>query len=193
MQALNLQLATPAGLSAFTEFRQSSSAMPAWCATPMTFDRVRRCRRSISSTLRCSRAATPCWSSRRSSAISRFTCLGVNAIGIPLDDHGIRIDALANARRPQAEEHHAKIHLHHPTVQNPTGTILPESRRAEMLKLSEQWRADLRGRLPCRPDLGRKRPPAIHAMSKSGNVIHIGRSRSRRARAARRFPSHRGR
>src|SRR4051812_18623279 len=30
-------------------------------------------------------------------AINRLTRLGVNAVGIPLDDQGIRIDALANA------------------------------------------------------------------------------------------------
>ena len=46
-----------------------------------------------------------------------------------------------------------------PTVQNPTGTILPEARRAEMLRLADAIRrADLRGRLLCRPDLGRQAP-----------------------------------
>ena len=44
-----------------------------------------------------------------------------------------------------------------PTVQNPTGTIMPEARRAELLRLSQAVRrADLRGRLLCRPDLGRQ-------------------------------------
>ena len=43
-----------------------------------------------------------------------------------------------------------------PTVQNPTGTIMPEARRAELLDARRTiWRADLRGRLLCRPDLGR--------------------------------------
>ena len=46
-----------------------------------------------------------------------------------------------------------------PTVQNPTGTIMPEARRVEMLRLARRIRrADLRGRLLCRPDLGRPAP-----------------------------------
>ena len=48
-------------------------------------------------------------------SINRLTRLGVNAVGIPLDSDGMRIDALAErARRPQAPRHPPEIHLHHP-------------------------------------------------------------------------------
>ncbi len=43
-----------------------------------------------------------------------------------------------------------------PTVQNPTGSIMPESRRGRAAAaIGPIWRADLRGRLLCRPRLVR--------------------------------------
>jgi 2-aminoadipate transaminase len=109
-------------------------------------------------------------------SINRLTRLGVTPVGIPLDSDGMKMDALSNAlddlkRRGIRPKYIYTI----PTVQNPTGSILPESRRVEMLKL-----ADAHG-VPifeddCYADLiwDHKRPPALHAMSKSANVIHIG-------------------
>ena len=94
---------------------------------------------------------------RYQGALNRLTRLGVNTVGIPLDDDGMRMDALAATladlkRRGIRPKYIYTI----PTVQNPTGTIMPEARRAELLRLSQRiWRADLRGRLLCRPDLGR--------------------------------------
>src|SRR5882672_2029452 len=65
-------------------------------------------------------------------SINRLVRLGVNMIGIPLDQDGMRIDLLANAlddlKRRGAR---AKYIYTIPTVQNPTGSILPEARRAD--------------------------------------------------------------
>ena len=62
-----------------------------------------------------------------------------------------------------------------PTVQNPTGTIMPEARRAELLKLAEQYGVPI-FEDDCYADLiwDGKRPPALYAMSRNGGVIHIG-------------------
>ena len=62
-----------------------------------------------------------------------------------------------------------------PTVQNPTATILPEQRRAELLRLSEEYGVAV-FEDDCYSDLiwDGKRPPALYAMSKSQNVIHCG-------------------
>ena len=62
-----------------------------------------------------------------------------------------------------------------PTVQNPTGTILDEARRVELLRLAEQYGVPL-FEDDCYADLiwDGKRPPALYAMSQSGNVIHCG-------------------
>ena len=109
-------------------------------------------------------------------ALNRLTRLGVNVIGIPLDHDGMRMDALAQAladlkRRGITPKYIYTI----PTVQNPTGTIMPLARRAELLKLAEQYGVPI-FEDDCYADLiwDRQRPPALHAMSRNGGVIHIG-------------------
>ena len=48
-------------------------------------------------------------------SLNRLTRLGVNAIGIPLDDDGMRMDALATALADlKRARHPAEIYLHHP-------------------------------------------------------------------------------
>ncbi|MHC2257297.1 2-aminoadipate transaminase [Bradyrhizobium embrapense] len=109
-------------------------------------------------------------------SLNRLTRLGVNAVGIPLDGDGIRIDALAAALADHRRRGITPKYIYTiPTVQNPTGSILPESRRAEMLKLSKEYGVPI-FEDDCYADLiwNGERPPAIYAMSKHGGVIHIG-------------------
>jgi len=73
-------------------------------------------------------------------ALTRLQRLGVEAVGIPLDGEGMCIDALAAAldglkRRGVRPKYIYTV----PTVQNPTGTILSEARRHEMLRLAVQY------------------------------------------------------
>jgi 2-aminoadipate transaminase len=109
-------------------------------------------------------------------ALNRLTRLGVQAVGIPLDRDGMRMDALASAladlkRRGIRPKYIYTI----PTVQNPTGTIMPEPRRAELLRLSSAYGVPV-FEDDCYADLvwDGNRPPAIHAMAENGGVIHIG-------------------
>ena len=109
-------------------------------------------------------------------ALTRWTRLGVNAVGIPLDRDGMRMDALAAAlddlkRRGVRPKYIYTV----PTVQNPTGTILSEARRHEMLRLAAQYGVPI-FEDDCYSDLiwDGKRPPALYAMSQHGGVIHIG-------------------
>ena len=109
-------------------------------------------------------------------ALNRLTRLGVNVVGIPLDQDGMRMDALAEAladleRRGVTPKYIYTI----PTVQNPTATIMPEPRRAELLRLSRQYGVPI-FEDDCYADLiwDGKRPPALYATSKAGGVIHIG-------------------
>jgi 2-aminoadipate transaminase len=109
-------------------------------------------------------------------ALNRWTRLGVTAVGIPLDGEGMRMDALATAladlkRRGVRPKYIYTI----PTVQNPTGTILSEARRPELLRLAGEYGVPI-FEDDCYADLiwEGKRPPALHAMSKTGGVIHIG-------------------
>jgi 2-aminoadipate transaminase len=109
-------------------------------------------------------------------ALTRLGRLGVTAVGVPLDDGGLRMDALASALADlQRRGIRPKYIYTIPTVQNPTGTIMPEARRAELLKLSEMYGVPI-FEDDCYADLiwDGQRPPAIYSMSKTGSVIHIG-------------------
>jgi len=109
-------------------------------------------------------------------ALTRLARLGINAVGIPLDRDGMRVDTLAAAlddlkRRGVRPKYIYTV----PTVQNPTGTILSEARRHDMLQLAAEHGVPI-FEDDCYADLiwDDRRPPALHAMSKHGGVIHIG-------------------
>jgi len=109
-------------------------------------------------------------------ALNRLTRLGVNMVGIPLDHQGMRMDALAQVLADLKHRGITPKYIYTiPTVQNPTGTIMPLERRAELLKLAEQYGVPI-FEDDCYADLiwDRQRPPALHAMSRNGGVIHIG-------------------
>jgi 2-aminoadipate transaminase len=109
-------------------------------------------------------------------ALNRLTRLGVNVVGIPLDHEGMRMDALAAALEDLKRRNITPKYIYTiPTVQNPTGTIMPETRRAELLKLSEHYGVPI-FEDDCYADLiwDGRRPPALYAMSTTGGVIHIG-------------------
>lgn len=108
--------------------------------------------------------------------LTRLTRLGVNMVSIPLDQDGMRMDALATALADlKARGIRPKYIYTIPTVQNPTGTIMPQARRVELLRLSEDYGVPI-FEDDCYADLtwDGTRPPAVHAMATQGNVIHIG-------------------
>jgi hypothetical protein len=73
-------------------------------------------------------------------ALTRLTRLGVKAVGIPLDDQGMRMDALAAALADHKSRGITPKYIYTiPTVQNPTGSIMPEARRKEMIALARQY------------------------------------------------------
>lgn len=109
-------------------------------------------------------------------SLNRWRRLGVNAVGIPLDRDGMRMDALASALDDLKRRGvRAKYIYTIPTVQNPTGTILPETRRHDMLRLAQTHGVPI-FEDDCYSDLiwDGKRPPALYSMSRHGGVIHIG-------------------
>src|SRR5262245_45038997 len=108
--------------------------------------------------------------------LTRFIRLGVKAIGVPVDHEGLRMDALAATLADcKARGVRPKMIYTIPTVQNPTGTILSEARRGELLRLAEEHGVPV-FEDDCYSDLiwNGQRPPALYAMSKSHNVIHCG-------------------
>lgn len=108
--------------------------------------------------------------------LTRLAKLGVNAVGIPLDQGGMRMDVLEAALAAlKARGVKPKYIYTIPTVQNPTGTILGEDRRATMLKLARDYGVPV-FEDDCYADLvwSGERPRALYAMSEDENVIHIG-------------------
>jgi 2-aminoadipate transaminase len=109
-------------------------------------------------------------------ALTRLTRLGVHTVGIPLDHEGMRIDALATALADLKQRGVRPKYIYTiPTVQNPTGTILSEARRLDMLRLAGEYGVPI-FEDDCYADLiwDGQRPPAIHALGKHGGVIHVG-------------------
>jgi len=109
-------------------------------------------------------------------SINRLLRLGVTPVGIPLDGDGMRVDALATTLDALKRKGVRPKYIYTvPTVQNPTGTILPVERRREMLRLSAVYGVPI-FEDDCYCDLiwSGKRPPALYAMSERGGVIHIG-------------------
>ena len=109
-------------------------------------------------------------------SINRLNRLGVTPVGIPLDRDGMRVDALSTALDDLKRKGIRPKYIYTiPTVQNPTGTILPVERRQEMLRLSAAHGVPI-FEDDCYSDLiwSGERPPALYAMSERGGVIHIG-------------------
>jgi 2-aminoadipate transaminase len=109
-------------------------------------------------------------------SINRLTRRGVTPIGIPVDRDGMRTDIVGNALADLKQRGVRPKYMYTiPTVQNPTATIMTEARRLELLRLSEAYGVPI-FEDDCYADLvwDGKRPPAIYAMSNSGNVIYIG-------------------
>lgn len=110
------------------------------------------------------------------SAITRVVRSGAKWVGAPLDQGGIRMDALANILADlKGKGVRPKYIYTIPTVQNPTATIMPESRRLELIRLSEQYDVPI-FEDECYADLTweGERPPAIRALAGNDRVIHLG-------------------
>jgi len=111
-----------------------------------------------------------------SGTLSKIRSAGARPLGIELDDQGMRIDHLESLLdRLKAEGVRAKYLYTIPTVQNPTGSILPVDRRLALLQLAAAHDLPI-FEDDCYADLlfEDERPPAIHALDRDGRVIYCG-------------------
>jgi 2-aminoadipate transaminase len=109
-------------------------------------------------------------------ALTRLAKFGVNIVGIPLDGDGMRMDALkAKLEELKGKGITPKYIYTIPTVQNPTGSIMPEARRKEMIALARQYKTMI-FEDECYSDLvwSGKRPPSIYALAGGDGVIFVG-------------------
>ena len=108
--------------------------------------------------------------------LSGLTSRGAHVVGVDLDDQGMRMDHLAAILEDlKAKGTRPKFLYTIPTVQNPTGTVLPRERREELLRLAKAYDFPV-FEDDCYADLlwEGERPPAIHALDDDGRVIYCG-------------------
>jgi len=109
-------------------------------------------------------------------ALTRLAALGVEYIGIELDDDGMRADALEAALTDLvAKGRTPKFIYMIPTIQNPTGTVMSLERRQAILKLAQDYGVPI-FEDDCYADLvfADERPPAFYALDDTGSVIYCG-------------------
>ena len=108
--------------------------------------------------------------------ISRLRAVGAETVPIELDEGGMRMDRLREALQRLADDgKRAKYIYTIPTIQNPTGTIMSESRRRELLDLAAEFDVPV-FEDDCYADLiwSGKRPPAIYALDQDERTVYCG-------------------
>jgi 2-aminoadipate transaminase len=108
-------------------------------------------------------------------ALTKLNRLGVNVVGAPLDDEGLKIDALARIIEDLGRKGVVPKYVYTiPTIQNPTGSIMPAGRRQELLALTRKHGIPV-FEDECYADLtwDGNGPPSLYAMDPQ-QVIHIG-------------------
>src|SRR5215469_351699 len=108
-------------------------------------------------------------------ALSKLKRLGVNVVGAPLDDAGLKIDGLARIIEDLGRKGIRPKYVYTiPTVQNPTGSILPRERREALLALTRKHGVPV-FEDECYADLtwDGSGPPSLYAMDPQ-QVVHIG-------------------
>ncbi len=108
--------------------------------------------------------------------LTKLRRLGVTIVGAPLDEDGIRIDALGAILADLKQKGTTPKYICTiPTIQNPTGSIMPLDRRHELLALAREYGVPI-FEDECYADLtwgGMNAPPALYALDPA-HVIHIG-------------------
>jgi 2-aminoadipate transaminase len=109
-------------------------------------------------------------------ALNRLRRLQVNLVGVPLDQEGMRMDALAMTLESLRKQGVRPKYIYTiPTIQNPTGTIMPVARRHELLRLSEEYGVPI-CEDECYADLiwDAELPESIRSLDPANHVLHIG-------------------
>jgi 2-aminoadipate transaminase len=109
--------------------------------------------------------------------VSRLQRLGVRCVGVDLDTDGIDTDHLTSLLADLSAAGTTPKYIYTiPTVQNPTGSVMPVSRRRRLLELARQYGVAV-FEDDCYADLVWEgdRPPTIRALDDGGGqVIYCG-------------------
>ena len=111
--------------------------------------------------------------------ISRLQRAGVEHVGVALDDHGIDMQDLRRVLTRLRDEGRPPKYVYTiPTVQNPTGSVMPIERRLELLAMAREFGVPI-FEDECYADLtwGCERPPSLRALDRAdggGQVVYCG-------------------
>ncbi len=109
--------------------------------------------------------------------VSRLQRLGVTWHGAALDDDGIDVDALEQQLAGLAADGVTPKYIYTiPTVQNPTGSVMPTERRRRLLEVARQYGVSI-FEDDCYADLvwEGERPPTLRTLDEGGGqVIYCG-------------------
>ena len=109
-------------------------------------------------------------------AITRLNRIGVNIVGVAVDQDGLSEGALRSALEQLGNRGIRPKYIYTiPTVQNPTATVMSEARRARILALAAQYGVPV-FEDECYADLVWEgaRPRALRALASDDSVVHIG-------------------
>jgi 2-aminoadipate transaminase len=105
-----------------------------------------------------------------------FKQYGLQLVGVPMDEGGMRMDALAEILERETSQGTGPAFIYTTSsYQNPTGTTLPGERRQRLLELARQYELpivedDTYGDISYEPLAER----AIYALANPGEVLYIG-------------------
>lgn len=108
--------------------------------------------------------------------ITRLDRIGVHYQGVPLDDDGMDVTALAGILKDLKARNVRPRYLYTiPSVQNPTGSVLPKQRRKQILAVLHQYDVPL-FEDDCYSDLvwDGERPAALYGLANGQGVIYCG-------------------
>lgn len=72
-------------------------------------------------------------------ALTLFQTAGIRLYGVPMDEEGLRLDALEN----EILKHRVKLVMLNPTFQNPTGQSMSLKRRKALIKLCQRYQVPI--------------------------------------------------
>jgi 2-aminoadipate transaminase len=110
-----------------------------------------------------------------SGTISAYKGLGATLVGIPVDEDGMRMDALAETMADLHKKGTPPAFIYTlTTYQNPTGSIMPLERRKELLQIAAQYNAivvedNCYGDVHFEGEV----PPSLYALDDSERMIYI--------------------
>jgi len=108
--------------------------------------------------------------------IDAYNSLGIEMVGVPLDEHGMRMDALAQTLARLRDENRSPRFIYTiPTYQNPTGAVMPRDRRLELLRLAREYECVVVDD-NCYGDVhfeATAKPPALYTLDDGPNQIYL--------------------